>query len=103
VRATTNGIASAFNTNLNDGFPHHVAYKLPAAGTASVWVDGENVTDSTGTISDGVVAVPGTMLAGVKTYVDGKFGGLLSNVAVFDSDLSDARIAAHAGAALAPL
>lgn len=103
IRATTNGIAAAFNTNLNDGFPHHVAYKLPAAGTASVWVDGENVTDSTGTLSDGVVAVPGTMLAGVKTYVDGKFGGFVADVAVYAAELSDATIAEHAQAALAPL
>lgn len=103
VRATTNGIASGDAPELLDGNVHHVAYRLPAAGAASVWVDGVNVTDSTGTIADGVVATPGTLIAGIKTYFDAKFGGFISNVAVFSAELEDARIEAHAQAALSPL
>lgn len=102
VREVTGGVAFATVPELAQE-AHHVAYRCPAGGGASILVDGVDVTDSTGTYSEGIVATPGTILGGAKTSVDLHWAGFLSDVAVYSTDIGVSRIAAHALAAMAPL
>lgn len=90
-----NTTAGASTTTVTDSEVHHVAITW-AAGTASLYVDGalEDTAAYAGTFN--LFAVGGTPtpdLGGLTNL--SLFYGSLSHVALYDSELSGARIAAH--------
>lgn len=94
------------------GAMHHYVIRRPATGAAEAWLDGEDVTLTTGTApANGISVAPGSIVGASDYQGAGHAGtiptstyyGFIGGVAIYDTDLSDARIEAHAEAALAPL
>ncbi len=103
---------STYSTRGGEGALHHYVLQRPAAGAANAWLDGENVTSITATApSNGISVAPGSVI-GAADYQSSPattggdpadpYYGFIGGVAIYDTDIGDARIAAHATAALAP-
>ncbi|MFZ5876736.1 MAG: hypothetical protein ACOYXU_10035, partial [Nitrospirota bacterium] len=84
--------------------PWHVAYRRASSGDAVIYLDGVDTTTNTGTLPGPDAGQPGASIGARKAQDLGTgFHGFLAAVAVYDHDVSAARMLAHANAAIAPL
>lgn len=100
---TTAAISSA--TSIADASWHHVALTVDASGggTWTLYVDGVSVgTASPGVLPGGLLSVGGSEYLGTELNWLGllRLSGDVSGVALYNSTLSAARVAAHANAVL---
>lgn len=94
-------------TDLNDGDVHHIAVTVSAAGVIKIYVDGVDDTDVPGTVAAGTFSgtVPVTVInAGPAGggVIDGGLNAAYQYVALYPTQLSAARVAAHAAAVTTP-
>lgn len=85
---------------------HHVAYRGLSGSPAQMWVDGVDATASNSSTTTVSPASPGVTIGAFKWTAAGPtkpYKGWVAHVALFDSDIGESRLAAHAAAALAPL
>src|SRR5690606_14640231 len=90
---------------IEEGVPHHYAYRCPAAGDANWYSDGDDsAVHNIGTTPGSATGNSGVTVGAQKLSgsVDLGFVGSLADVAIYDTDIGEARIKAHAAAFLAP-
>lgn len=91
---------------LFDGNPHHIVVRREADGSAAIVVDGTTVASSgAGTVTDltSGVASAGSKFGNVLNAAGVHWEAVLDELALYDSALSDARIAAHYAAGISQL
>ena len=105
IKSKSNVLFQADAPKLTTGW-HHVAVTETTGGVVTLYVDGGQV----GTPKTGVTINPSTLgattnnwLGRSQTATDPKFSGSLSNVAIYTTALSAARIQAHWNAANFPV
>jgi hypothetical protein len=92
--------------NTENGVAHHYAYRCPAAGDASLLMDGVDISLTPTTTPGSSAGTSGTTIgAGKRTgtsTLTAPATGALADVAIYDTDIGTSRIEAHAAAFVAP-
>lgn len=97
-RADLTPVFMATSIGVTDGNWHHLVGTRDAAGTVHVYVDGVNRdgAPTAGVLADNATA----FLIGSFTSLSGAFGGTLQEVALYNYELSAAKVLAHYNASL---